>query len=180
MHQRIHKGVRPFQCLPCGVFFRQKAHLQKHQKTQGHLQATEIYEKKRRTGGNQAPPPPASILEALAQQQQQQQQLNPTTLLSSLQPTVLPPPPPPAPGQPERPISSGSNDHERDLVVGSADSTQSPSPVEVSVPSPSEQPSSSSSNVFLRLPRFPRILPIYILMQTIGAQKKSNFSMISF
>jgi hypothetical protein len=38
MHQRIHKGVRPFHCLPCGVYFRQKAHLQKHQKTQGHLQ----------------------------------------------------------------------------------------------------------------------------------------------
>ena len=50
MHQRIHKGVRPFRCTPCGVFFRQKAHLQKHQKTQGHLQATEIFEKKQRDG----------------------------------------------------------------------------------------------------------------------------------
>ncbi|XP_059093284.1 uncharacterized protein LOC131888450 isoform X1 [Tigriopus californicus] len=50
MHQRIHKGVRPFQCTPCGVFFRQKAHLQKHQKTQGHIQATDIYEKKKRDG----------------------------------------------------------------------------------------------------------------------------------
>ena len=50
MHQRIHKGVRPFRCVPCGVFFRQKAHLQKHQKTQGHVQATDIYEKKRRDG----------------------------------------------------------------------------------------------------------------------------------
>ena len=51
MHQRIHKGVRPFRCIPCGVFFRQKAHLQKHQKTQGHLQATDIFEKKKHTNG---------------------------------------------------------------------------------------------------------------------------------
>ena len=50
MHQRIHKGVRPFHCSPCGVFFRQKAHLQKHQKTQGHLQATDVFEKKKRDG----------------------------------------------------------------------------------------------------------------------------------
>ena len=50
MHQRIHKGVRPFHCSPCGVFFRQKAHLQKHQKTQGHLQAMDVYEKKKRDG----------------------------------------------------------------------------------------------------------------------------------
>ena len=50
MHQRIHKGVRPFHCAPCGVFFRQKAHLQKHQRTQGHIQATEIYEKRKVEG----------------------------------------------------------------------------------------------------------------------------------
>jgi len=50
MHQRIHKGVRPFHCIPCGVFFRQKAHLQKHQRTQGHIQATELFDKRRADG----------------------------------------------------------------------------------------------------------------------------------
>ena len=59
MHQRIHKGVRPFHCSPCGVFFRQKAHLQKHQKTQGHLQATDVFEKKKREG---LLPPDASVV----------------------------------------------------------------------------------------------------------------------
>jgi len=47
MHQRIHMGVRPFHCVPCGVYFRQKAHLQKHQRTQGHIQATELYDKRK-------------------------------------------------------------------------------------------------------------------------------------
>jgi uncharacterized C2H2 Zn-finger protein len=61
MHQRIHKGVRPFQCTPCGVFFRQKAHLQKHQKTQGHIQASDLYEKKRLEGNLNDGAPAGSI-----------------------------------------------------------------------------------------------------------------------
>jgi hypothetical protein len=62
MHQRIHKGVRPFHCSPCGVFFRQKAHLQKHQKTQGHLQAMDVFEKKKRDG---ILPPDATVVDTI-------------------------------------------------------------------------------------------------------------------
>ncbi len=65
MHQRIHKGVRPFQCTPCGVFFRQKAHLQKHQKTQGHVQATELYEKKRRENKDEQSNVPPAVTTSL-------------------------------------------------------------------------------------------------------------------
>merc|ERR1712106_694273 len=57
MHQRIHKGVRPFQCIPCGVYSLQKAHLQKHKRTQGHIQATELYEKRKADGLIQEPDP---------------------------------------------------------------------------------------------------------------------------